>query len=305
MGDDVADIDYVAAVLGCSRAVALKLTARDAKLYQRFPRVKPNGGVRMISAPVGELKAAQWHLSQWLGSYAPASDSAHGFVAGRSVVTNAMPHVRRAVVVKMDVDGFFPSVGFRRVEGIFLRLGVQAGAARMLAVVATEPRDGDGRITSRVLPQGAPSSPAVTNVVCRKLDRRLAGLARAHEMSFTRYADDITLSGDGDVDAAGVVRSVAGILRDEGFEANESKTLVMLAGERQTVTGVVVNRRLEVPPEFIVATRSLARRAPQVGTREADELAGRLSWIGMIDREVAVALCRELGIERTFRPAVR
>lgn len=303
--DDVADIDVVAAILGCSRALALKLTARDAKLYQRFPRTKPTGGVRMISAPIGELKAAQWHLSRWLVSYAPPSREAHGFVEGRSVVTNALPHVRRKVVIGLDVDGFFPSVGFRRVEGIFRRLGVQAGAARMLAVVATEPREGDRSIVSRVLPQGAPSSPAITNVVCRKLDRRLSGLARSLGMSFTRYADDITFSGDEDVDAADVVHSVESIMRAEGFAVNGSKTLVMLESERQTVTGIVVNRRLEVPDDFIVATRSLSRSAPAAGTREADELAGRLSWIAMIDRGAAVELCRELGIARTFRPSVR
>ena len=130
---------------------------------------------------------------------------AHGFVPGRSIVTNAASHTGKAVVCNLDLKDFFPSITFRRVKGLFRKLGYGEHVATLLALLCTEPPrvpvELDGKtyhvaLGARVLPQGACTSPAITNALCRRLDRRLDGLARRHGFAYTRYADDLTFSGD-------------------------------------------------------------------------------------------------------------
>lgn len=154
---------------------------------------KRGGGARVIAAPIAELANRQREILATILEPAVAADvgeHAHGFVPGRSIATNAAPHAGRALVVKLDLRGFYPSVTERRVLGIFRRLGHAPRVARQLARLCTEPR-------TRALPQGAPTSPALSNLIARSLDRRLAALAARLGWAFTRYADDLTFSWPG------------------------------------------------------------------------------------------------------------
>ncbi|MFV0294790.1 MAG: reverse transcriptase domain-containing protein [Hyphomicrobiaceae bacterium] len=225
--------------------------------YKRFQIPKKTGGMRTVSAPMPRLKRAQyWVLDNILARIEP-HDAAHGFRAGRSIVSNAAPHVGKAVVVNLDLKDFFPSISFRRVKGVFASLGYPEAQAAVFALLTTEaPRttlslDGetwhvaDGE---RVLPQGAPTSPAITNLLCRKLDRRLQGAARKYGFTYTRYADDLTFSSaaDSKPDLDRLMKLVRHVVQDEGLTINDAKTRVMRRGRHQEVTGLTVNDGLGV-----------------------------------------------------------
>lgn len=221
--------------------------------YHRYSIPKKTGGQRHISAPKPVLARAQQWILDNIVSRVALEEPAHGFVPQRSTLTNATPHVGRGVVVNLDLQDFFPSVGFRRVKGLFAQLGYAESVAVVFALLCTEPprvqAELDGRVLhvalgDRVLPQGACTSPAITNCICRRLDRRLRGMAAHVDFTYTRYADDLTLSGDDPGRLAGLLGAVRRVVREEGFVVNEAKTRVMRRARRQEVTGLVVNDKV-------------------------------------------------------------
>lgn len=245
MGITVAELRF----LGFHREVA------RTHHYHSFTLPKKTGGERLISAPMPRLKRAQYWVLDNILAKVPAHDAAHGFLAGRSIVSNAAPHAGHDVVINLDVKDFFPSIAFGRIKGVFHHLGYGEAMATLLALLCSENRaqawqvDGEklfvgGKARERVLPQGAPTSPMLTNLLCRRLDRRLLGLARQLGFVYTRYADDLTFSASGEAARDNVGRllsRVRWILRDEGFTPHPDKERVMRKGRRQEVTGLVVN----------------------------------------------------------------
>ncbi|QIL72349.1 RNA-directed DNA polymerase [Diaphorobacter sp. HDW4B] len=223
--------------------------------YHSFTLPKKTGGERLISAPMPRLKRAQYWVLDNVLAKMPAHDAAHGFLAGRSIISNAKPHAGQDVVINLDVKDFFPSIAFGRIKGVFRQLGYGESIATVFALLCSENRaqawqvDGErlfvgGKARERVLPQGAPTSPMLTNLLCRRMDRRLLGLAKQLGFVYTRYADDLTFSASGEParDNVGKLLSrVRWILRDEGFTPHPDKERVMRKGRRQEVTGLVVN----------------------------------------------------------------
>ncbi len=276
--------------------------------YHRYGIAKKTGGVRHISAPKPALAAAQrWVLENILNRLEPEPE-AHGFVAGRSIVTNAAPHAGRAVVVNLDLKEFFPSITFRRVKGLFEAVGYSEHAATVLALLCTEPprveAELDGKVYhvalgQRVLPQGACTSPAITNALCRRLDRRLAGLARRHQFTYTRYADDLTFSGDNAKAVGRLLRSVRSVLQEEGFVEHPRKTKVMRRARRQEVTGVTVNVKPAVSRREVHTLRAILHNAARFGLESQNReerpnfaayLRGRVEYVCMVDPKRAPAL---------------
>lgn len=269
--------------------------------YYRYSIAKKTGGVRSISAPKTSLKVAQaWVRDNILGRL-PAEAAAHGFVPLRSIVTNAAPHVKKAVVINLDMKDFFPSITFRRVKGLFKNMGYGEHIATLLGLLCTEPprvaTELGGKVYhvalgQRMLPQGASTSPSITNLLCRKLDRRLAGLAAKHQFSYTRYADDLTFSGDRPAVVGRLLRSVRTILAEEGFAEHPKKTRVMRQSNHQEVTGVTVNERPTISRDEVRRLRAILHQAGKSGlesqNREgrvnfADYLRGRVAFICMVD----------------------
>ncbi len=164
--------------------------------YVEFTIAKASGEPRRITAPRPRLKKLQRRILDELLDKCATHEAAHGFVRGRSVVTNAQPHAAAALVIKLDLRDFFPTIHFRRVAGLFQHYGYAQEVAAALASLCTHrPQLGDGRtLWPGVLPQGAPTSPALANLLCRRLDSRLCGLARRAGATYTRYADDLTFS---------------------------------------------------------------------------------------------------------------
>jgi retron-type reverse transcriptase len=225
--------------------------------YKRFQIPKKSGGMRQISAPMPRLKAAQeWVLGNILEKV-PAHDAAHGFRRGRSIVSNAAPHAGAEVVVNLDLKDFFPTITYRRIRGVFRKLGYSEQVATILALVCSEPETDavqlDGRTYhvargERFLPQGAPTSPAITNLLCRRLDARLSRVAEQLGFRYTRYADDLTFSASGEsaANVGKILRRVRWVVGQENLRVHPDKTRVWRRGRRQEVTGLVVNQRVNV-----------------------------------------------------------
>lgn len=209
--------------------------------YTEFTVPKRAGGTRRINAPDRALKAVQRRILRRLLARLRAHPAAMGFERGRSIVTNALPHVGKAVVLRMDLQDFFGTTSARRVRDYFRRIGWNGEAADLLTRLCTH----EGG-----LPQGAPTSPRLSNLVNHKLDARLAGLARRFGATYTRYADDLTFSFAADDAAAvrAVIRGTRKIVGTAGYTTHKRRKLnVRRAYQRQTVTGLVVNHSANLP----------------------------------------------------------
>ncbi|MBC8043823.1 MAG: RNA-directed DNA polymerase [Rhizobacter sp.] len=251
-------LDDVAAASGLDASkwqwLAYHRKAATLDHYTRFQIPKKKGGLRSIASPKATLRKAQaWVLAEILSKRADASssDASFAFQKGKSIVQNAAKHLNKAVVVRMDLKDFFPSIKFRRVKGLFNKLGYNEGLATVFALVCTDSvrieAALDGKryfvaLGERFVPQGACTSPALTNMLARDLDMRLMRFSEKYLWTYTRYADDLTFSTDHPTpDLRQLLGVAAKIIRDEGFEINAAKTLVMRSHQRQSVTGVVVN----------------------------------------------------------------
>lgn len=287
------------------RWLAFHSEASAVSHYVRFRIPKKSGGTRELAAPHRDLARCQDWIRRNILDRVPLHDAAHGFVAKRNTLTNATPHVHRAVVVNADLKDFFPSITFPRIKGVFQQLGYSPAAATVLALLCTEcPRTAvkyEERelwvaTGPRGLPQGACTSPALSNLVARGLDGRIAGLARKLGWAYTRYADDLTFSTDaeGTPKTAWLLARLRHIVGEENFVVNEKKTRVQRPNAQQSVTGIVVNQHPNVPRETVRRLRAILHRAKTEGlaaqNREehphfAGWVRGMIAYIQMVNPE--------------------
>jgi retron-type reverse transcriptase len=306
-----------ASVLGLSlprlRWLAYHTEVATRVHYVHFTVPKKSGGTRSLSAPHKLLAGAQrWVLDNILAKL-PVERACHGFLPGRSIVSNAAVHAGQGVVVNLDLQGFFPSIGFPRVRRAFERLGYSPAVATVLALLCTEcPR----RLVRyagtlywvatgpRGLPQGACTSPALSNQVARRLDRRLQGLAKRLEVRYTRYADDLTFSGSAELPPrlGYLLARVRRIAEEEGFALNDKKTRVLRRHRAQVVTGLVVNERPGVSRKEVRRLRAILHRARHEGLEAQNRegrpnfrawLLGKIAYVKMARAEVGARLLAE------------
>jgi len=205
-------------------------------MYSSFTIKKASGKTREIRAPEFPLKYIQRQIYDNILAPVKLHPACHGFCKGRSTITNAYAHTAKEVVINIDLQDFFPSISAGRVYGIFKSLGYDTAECGLLTRITTL----DG-----VLPQGAPTSPALANLTCRRLDSRLSGLAKRTEASYSRYADDITFSGNGNI--ISLLPLIRRIIEGEGFNIAEEKKRITRQGNRQEVTGLTVNEEVSIP----------------------------------------------------------
>ncbi len=269
-------------------------------------------GSRLLEAPKPMLRFFQRRILHDVLDAVPPHDAAHGFRRGRSVHTFVAPHTGRPVVARLDLEGFFTSVSAGRIFATLNGLGYPEPVAHVLtglttnaappAVLRASPHPPVHRIDRHRrtlgllrhphLPQGAPTSPALANLVARRLDTRLAGLAASFDVAYTRYADDLAFSGGRHLcrpSSSDFLGLVADIIREEGFRVNPTKTRVAQRHERQALAGLVVNERPNVDRREVDRLRAIlhdaARHGPDAANRQDHpafraHLLGRIGWIG-------------------------
>lgn len=223
--------------------------------YREFTIPKRSGGERRILAPEPGLKALQRRILRRLLARLRAHPAAMGFERDRSIVTNALAHRGQAVVLRFDVVDFFPSTSVKRLQKYFRRIGWNRPATRLLLRLCTH----EGG-----LPQGAPTSPRLSNLVNYRLDARLAGMAARLGAVYTRYADDLTISfAEDDRERVHYMqRFVRRVAEEEGYRLHHRKKLsIRRRHQRQTVTGLVVNERVNLPRSVRRWLRSVEHRA--------------------------------------------
>jgi RNA-directed DNA polymerase len=291
------------------RWLAFHSEASAVSHYIRFSIPKKSGGERLIFAPHKQLATAQrWILEHILRKLSPHS-AAHGFVPSRSILTNAQPHIAARVVVNCDLKDFFPSITIHRVIGYFKHVGYSPAVATILALLTTECPRREVRyddatfhvaIGPRGLPQGACTSPDLSNLITRRLDSRLSGIARKLDWSYTRYADDLSFSKRSqEPKTAYLLARIRHIAQDEGFVVNEDKTRVLKTSARQSVTGVVVNQHASTPRQLRRQLRAILHNASKTSLREQNRqrqenfpahLRGMVGFVAMVNPRQGAAL---------------
>jgi RNA-directed DNA polymerase len=286
--------DDLARALDITNRQLTWLSSHEEHAHYRtlYLRKKRSSKARQIDAPRPHLKRVQrWVLRNILQAV-DLHPSSTAFSPGNSIVTNASLHTGRELVVRFDLESFFPTIRARRVKGLFRSLGYSEKVSILLTNLTTS----DWR-----LPQGAPTSPAIANLVCRRLDTRLDALARRFGAAYTRYADDLTFSGDRDF-IGGLKRfipTVRRIVREEGFRLNQAKTHFARKGAQQRVSGLVVNRQVSVPRterrRLRAVLHNLSKGKPAKG-REIKvrdlrtHLQGRVAFLSQVHPEEASRL---------------
>lgn len=259
----------------------------DDDKYETFEIDKKSGGKRTIKAPIPKLKKLQSHLSNVLYQCLEeiekdrkAKPISFGFREGRSIAENAARHKRRKWVLNLDLADFFPTFNFGRVRGFFLKdraFGLHPEVATTIAQIACD---------GTALPQGSPCSPVISELISQILDMRLVRLAKKYGVTYTRYADDITFStsqkefpsGLAECDAVDpavwhLSDELVGKITSAGFTINDQKTRMHIRGSRQTVTGLVVNEKVNVPNDYYRRARAMCHSLFETGQYYRSEVS--------------------------------
>jgi len=217
--------------LHLSKSLLYRLSKFNSRHYVSFSIPKKNGTLRLIHCPNKEMKAVQaWILRNILEKII-LPDPAMGFREKRGIRENALAHKGNQYFLSLDVDDFFPSIGYSKVYNIFKMMGYNLHVAHLLTSLCT---------CNAVLPQGGVTSPMISNIVCIHLDKRIAGYVGKHNVTYTRYADDLTFSSLSFMRLLRIKKFIERILSEEGFNLNKEKTRFMGKRVRREVTGLVL-----------------------------------------------------------------
>jgi hypothetical protein len=300
------------------KALGYKRSQPRLEHYHYRFLAKASGSIRLIETPKPRLQELQRRILAGILDQIPSHPAVHGFVKGRSIQTFAAPHVGQRVVLRMDLENFFPTFPGARVQSFFRTLGYPEAVADLMGGIATNcvPRRVWSEMTKDPgfaidpqelwhvramytrphLPQGAPTSPSLANLCSYRLDCRLRGLAQSAAAAYTRYADDLAFSGGEKFDRCveRFTTTVAVILREEGFSVHHRKTRIMRQSVRQHLAGLVTNQRLNVRRfDFDLLKAILtncARHGPNSQNRGGhphfrEHLAGRIAFMESIHAE--------------------
>ncbi len=271
-------VDDLASFFSTSRQrLNYHLYLHKSSFYREFSIPKRSGGTRLIDAPIAPIIAWQRLIARALYELYKPKKTAHGFIHGKSVATNAKRHVGSRAILNIDIHDFFHSIHFGRVQGTFTSqpFSLPRDVAIALANLCC--------YKSR-LPQGAPTSPVISNLVCRSLDLSLSVYARSRNIVYTRYADDLTFSSRHEVFSNSFINRVGedgeifladelvNIINSSGFELNHGKTRLMMRSSRQVVTGIKVNSKLNVPDKYLRNLRAALHNWDKKGYEAANRV---------------------------------
>lgn len=292
--------------------------------YKHFSIRKKSGGERRICAPMPRLKHAQYWVLENVLNKLPLHAASHGFVKGRSIVSNALPHVGQAIVINMDLKEFFPTLTYKRVKGLIKSFGYSEQIATIIGLMLTEPQCDEVELHDqryfvargeRLLPQGSPASPAVSNLTCRSLDHRLIGMAKSLGFVYTRYADDMTFSAADLSSTKNLNRLLwraRSIVKDEGFIIHPDKTRIMRRGAKQEVTGIVVNDKPSIDRAKVRRFRAALHRVEKHGwdgvswegaDKVRDSMMGFANYLAMVDPDKGIGYRERLKAAGKYSPS--
>jgi hypothetical protein len=232
--------DHLSLLLGRSKIYLASVVNSPDNHYREFKIKKRSGGFRKITTPFPALLEMQYWIYNNILKKIPIHSSAHGFTHKKSIITNSKIHAGESHLLKIDLKDFFPSIDINRIIFIFKELGYPNIIAFYLAQICCF----DG-----ILPQGAPTSPILSNIVTRRFDKRLIHLAKKFNLKYTRYADDLTFSGP--TISAIFISYVNDIVINEGFVINDSKTRLYQQKSKRIVTGIsVIDKEIKIPRNY-------------------------------------------------------
>jgi len=269
-------------ITGRSKTDLLAIT-EDIKLHYVSYKVKKANKkkFRWIDAPSAELKYIQRNLVNRFFSKVSVHESAHGFVENKSSITNAKEHLGSNIILSVDIEDFFPSIGKRQIVAAILttmlktHLYMDKQELKILTTLVSY---------KNCLPQGAPTSPIVSNIVFKKLDITLHSFFKDNNLKYSRYADDITVSSKNSaINILGYIDFIRNNLKAENFSINNKKTKVFSQNKRMLVTGVVVNKKLSTPRWYWRNLRAelhnLSKSGAEISNEKFYELNGKVAWI--------------------------
>lgn len=279
-----------------TQEISTMMATIETKYYTRAEIPKKSGGMRELLIPAMSLRLIQrWILENILQNI-PISEHATGFYKNRSIVDNATRHIGQECIINIDLKDFFPSIKVEQVFRIFYYYGYTIEVSYMLSRLCTY----DGK-----LPQGSSASPYISNIVCLRLDKRLSGLANSYKAVYSRYADDITFSGNYGISK--ITDIARNIICDEGFIVNEKKVRIAYKHERQSVTGLIVsNNKVSVPKKYRKKLQQEIYYCKKYGVSNhlqytncdklffKDHLYGKAYYVNMVDSESGQKLIEEL-----------
>ncbi len=234
------NFDHLCLLQGRTNVYLSSVVNSSVNHYREFEIKKRSGGLRSITAPYPALLEMQYWIYENILKTIPINSSAHGFTHKKSIITNSSIHKGQKELLKLDLKDFFPSIKINRVIYIFKQLGYPNNVAFYLSAICCY---------DDYLPQGAPTSPILSNIISRKLDNRLIKLAKKFGLKYSRYADDLTFSGD--LIPAKFIEYITSIVNNEGFEINETKTRLYKNKGKRIVTGIsVAENEIKVPRNY-------------------------------------------------------
>lgn len=215
-----------------SEYLLYNLTSNTECFYRIVEKPKANGEIRMLACPSKKLKAVQAWILRNILQQIPLEKAATAFIKGTNIKLNAERHKENSFIVCLDIKGFFDNIPRSWVYNLFRSLGYNRNVSMIFTNICTF----EGH-----LPQGGVTSPCLSNILCKRLDRRISGYVGKRNISYSRYADDITLSGNNPAVLLKSVEFIKKIINDEGFTINERKSRVMRSGYKKHITGLIIS----------------------------------------------------------------
>ena len=289
------DVKHFALLIGVNPKEIYSYYLFPEELYKTIKIPKKKGGLREITAPSENLKYIQRWILYNILYRASVDNNVNGFIKNKSIVDNAKEHVGKECVMNLDIKDFFPSITYIQIYNLFIKFGY----TRHLSMVFT------GLCTYKnILPQGAPTSPFISNLICKRLDSRLDHLAKKVDATYSRYADDITFSGNKNITK--YLSLIKRVITDEKFKVNEKKVRVQFKYHQQMVTGIVVNEKLSVPTKTKKYIRQQIYFSKKFGVKDnlrkqninktnyREHLYGLAYFIKMVESDYGNELLRDL-----------
>lgn len=280
-GKVISTIEELARLLAVAPGDISHIVSRLGSHYRPRNRRKKDGGVRVLNVPNEELMLLQRKINAHILNEVPLLSCVYGGVRNKCVLDCAQLHVNQKVVHTMDIANFFGTVNPRMARTVFERIRFRQDAAALLTRLTTF----DGQ-----LPQGAPTSTPLANLVLLKLDRRFMRLAEIHAFKYTRWVDDLSFSGGHRLLK---LRSLLKrVVEDEGFAVSETKTKTMFQNERQEVLNLTVNRKVNLSGEKTAAIKRELAETLGAGRVPSNSTMGRVFWLRSVNDAVGSPLVR-------------